>query len=426
MVANYYRPRVYDSVLRLKLQAAGAVLIEGAKWCGKTTTAEQVAQSSVYLQDPSTRDQNLLLARLEPQKLLDGPAPRLIDEWQDAPQLWDAIRYEVDRRDDFGQFLLTGSAVPADLSEARHSGTGRIARMTMRPMALAESGESNGGVSLRGLFAGEKIGVVPADSGGLEELAFLACRGGWPRSVGRTGDVALQMAFDYLDALCEVDVSRVDGVRRSPHRTRALLRSYARMVSSQGSLESMRQDVEQGGESFGESSFLGYVDGLRRLFVIEDLPAWNPNLRSKTAIRTAPTRHFVDPSIAAAALGAGPGDLIADLNTFGLVFEDMCVRDLRAYVAPLGGEVLHYRDKLGRECDAVVRLRNGHYGLVEVKLGGSDLVEEGASSLLSLAARIDSSRMPAPSFLMVLTGVGDFAYPREDGVVVVPLRTLGA
>lgn len=420
-----YLPRVYDGVLADRLDAKGAVLIEGPKWCGKTTTAEQIAGSVVYMQDPRSRAQNQQLARIAPDVLLAGTTPRLIDEWQVIPELWDAVRYEVDRRDEFGQFILTGSAVPADLSQVEHTGTGRIARMRMRPMALAESGDSSGEVSLGALFKGEELPVTRL-SVGIEELAFLTCRGGWPKAVGQPERVALRQALDYVDAVAEVDISRVDGVSRSSQQARALLRSYARMVSSQGTYESMRQDMEQSGTGVGETAFSGYVKALRKLFVIDDLQAWNPNLRSKTAIRTSPTRHFGDPSIATASLGAGPSELLDDLNTFGLIFEDLCVRDLRVYAEALDGEVLHFRDKSGLECDAVVRLRNGRYGLIEVKLGGEKLIDEGAQSLLKLRESIDTEHMQAPSFLMVLTGTGEYSYPREDGVLVVPVCTLGA
>ncbi|MBM6998874.1 ATP-binding protein [bacterium] len=420
-----YLPRIYDGVLADRLAAKGAVLVEGPKWCGKTTTAEQVAGSVVYMQDPGSRAQNQQLARIAPDVLLAGATPRLIDEWQVVPELWDAVRYEVDRRDEFGQFILTGSAVPADLSQVEHTGTGRIARMRMRPMALAESGDSSGEVSLGALFDGERLPVT-RHAGDIGELAFLTCRGGWPKAIGQHERVALRQALDYVDAVTEVDISRVDGVNRSSQHARALLRSYARMVSSQGTYESMRRDMVQAGAGVSETTFAGYVEALRKLFVIDDLPAWNPNLRSRTAIRTSPTRHFVDPSLATASLGASPAELLDDLNTFGLVFEDLCVRDLRVYAEALDGEVLHFRDKSGLECDAVVRLRNGRYGLVEVKLGGDALIDEGAKSLLKLRDSIDTERMRAPSFLMVLTGTGEYSYPREDGVLVVPVRTLGA
>lgn len=420
-----YLPRVYDDVLKWRLESKGAILVEGPKWCGKTTTAEQSAKSIVYMQDPKSKEQNLRLAQLDPSRLLEGDAPRLVDEWQVAPCLWDAVRYEVDRRDGFGQFILTGSSVPADLGKVDHSGTGRIARMRMRPMALQESGDSSGEVSLARLFEGEEMPIAKAN-GSLEDLAFLTCRGGWPKAVGCSERVALQQAFDYVDAVAEVDISRVDGVSRNGHYAKILLRSYARMISSQGALTSLQADMREAGVGLGEAAVSEYVEALRKLFVVEDLAAWNPNLRSKTAIRTSPTRHFADPSIATAALGASPSELMDDLRTFGLIFESLCVRDLRAYSAALDGEVFHYRDKTGLECDAVVRLRNGRYGLVEVKLGGDSLINEGAASLRKLAGRIDTGKMRSPSFLMVLTGTGEYSYPREDGVLVVPVRTLGA
>lgn len=417
-----YLPRVCDDLLAFRLRSKGAVLVEGPKWCGKTTTCAQQAQSVLYMQSPESRAQNIRMAELGPQLLLDGDTPRLIDEWQDAPSLWDAVRYEVDQRDEFGQFILTGSSVPIDARKMAHSGTGRIARLRMRPMSLFESKDSSGSVSLKDLFAGGRP-IAQAQAGSIEDLAFLVCRGGWPKALGQSRDIALQQAIDYVDAVASVDISRVDGVSRSERSARALLRSYARLNSSQGSLESIRADM--GPSVLGESAFAGYIEALRRLFVIEDLEAWSPNLRSKTAIRTSPTRHFVDPSIATAALGASPADLVADLNTFGLLFESMCVRDLRVYASALDGSVAHYRDKSGLEADAIVHLRNGSYGFVEVKLGGDSAIEQGAQSLKTLASKVDQKRMGAPAFLMVLVGLGDFSYCREDGVMVVPVRALG-
>ena len=422
MVKTYYK-RVQDDILSFRLRSKGAVLIEGPKWCGKTTTAAQQAQSILYLQDPETRDQNLRLAKLRPQLLLAGATPRLIDEWQDAPTLWDAVRFEIDQRDEFGQFILTGSSVPCNLDKMAHSGTGRISRLKMRPMSLLESHDSSGEVSLKALFDGERP-VASAQKGKLEDLAFLVCRGGWPKAIGQDKDVALQQAFDYVDAIAQVDINRVDGISRSEACARSLLRSYARMSSSQGTYGAMRADMDPV-ESLGESAFAEYVEALRRLFVIEDLDAWSPNLRSKTAIRTSPTRHFVDPSIATAALGASPSDLIADLNTFGLLFESMCIRDLRAYASVLDGSVAHYRDKNGLEADAVVHLRDGRYGFAEAKLGEDTAIDQGAESLKKLAGMVDQSRMGAPSFLAVITGLGDYSYCREDGVMVVPIRALG-
>lgn len=419
-----YLPRVFDGVLRERLASKDAVLVEGAKWCGKTTTAEQAAASVLYMQRPETREQNLRLAELSPSALLAGPVPRLIDEWQLAPSLWDAVRFESDRRAEFGQFILTGSTVPPGLGESRHTGTGRIGRMRMRPMALLESGESSGGVSLGALFRGEPLPVAPS-SLSIEELAFLTCRGGWPRAVGQPEGVALGQAYDYLDAVAESDMTAVDGVRRDPNRVRRVMRSYARFTASQGKVSQMVADVARGEGPLADETVRTYLDALRRLFVIEELPAWNPNLRSRAAIRTTDVRHYTDPSIAAAALGAGPGALMGDLETFGLLFESLCVRDLRTYMEALGGGVSHYRDSSGLECDAVLHRRDGSYALVEVKLGGDRLVSEGASTLLELSRKIDSTRMGSPAFLMVLTGVGDFSYPREDGVLVVPVGALG-
>mgnify|MGYP000843595148 FL=1 len=418
-----YLPRVCDELLAFRLRSKGAVLVEGPKWCGKTTTCVQQARSVLYMQAPETREQNMRMAELSPQLLLDGDAPRLIDEWQDAPSLWDATRFEVDRRDKFGQFILTGSSVPVDVRKMAHSGTGRIARLRMRPMSLLESRDSSGSVSLKGMFAGERP-TARAQVGTIEDLAFLVCRGGWPKAVGQDRNVALQQALDYVDAIIDVDISRVDGVNRSEASARALLRSYARLSSSQGALESVRKDMDSAA-ALGESAFFGYIEALRRLFVIEDLEAWSPNLRSKTAIRTSPTRHFVDPSIAAAVLGASPADLVADLNTFGLLFESMCIRDLRVYASAMDGSVAHYRDKSGLEADAVVHLRDGSHGLIEVKLGGESAIAQGAQSLKTLADKVDQKRMGAPAFLMVLVGLGDFSYCREDGVMVVPVRALG-
>ncbi len=419
-----YRPRVYDDILSFRLSSKGAVLVEGPKWCGKTTTAKQAAKSAVYLQDPATRERNLLLAQTDPAAILSGEVPRLIDEWQDAPVLWDAVRHEVDMRDEFGQFVLTGSVVLPDMQEVRHSGTGRISRMRMRTMSSMESGDSDGAVSLSSLFAGEEIPIADCESD-LEKAAFLVCRGGWPTALRGSQRVALQQARDYVDAVAETDISRVDGVARSPHSARLLMRSFSRMVSSQGSSESMRADLLQAGVNMGEKTFGEYLGALRRLFVVEDLAAWNPNLRSKTAIRTSPTRHFTDPSIAAASLGADPSGLLDDMESFGLLFESLCVRDLRVYADALDGELFHYRDKSGLECDAVLRLRDGRYALVEVKLGGKAACDQAAANLKKLAGRIDVDKMRAPSFLMVLTGTGTYSYRRDDGVLCVPYCVLG-
>ena len=421
-----YRKRLADEVLKDKLEASGAVLVEGAKWCGKTTTSKQIAKSVLYMQEPAQKKQNLLMADTNPSLLLQGDVPRLIDEWQLAPKLWDAVRFEVDQRDDFGQFILTGSAVPPDTSEISHSGTGRISRMLMRPMSLFESGESSGSVSLEGLFNTDYEVSASVESD-IEKLAFLICRGGWPKAVGKSIKVALQQAVDYYDAVVNSDISRVDGKERNPERAKLLMRSYSRNIGSQAKFEEIRQDILGNDvDSFSIDTLYDYLNALKKIFVIEDAPAWNPNLRSKTAIRNTDTRYYVDPSIATASMGLGPKDLINDLNTMGLFFENLCVRDLRIYAQSIGGEIYHYRDKSGLECDAVVHLRNGSYGLVEIKLGGDKLIEEGAATLNRFEKIIDTTKMKSPSFKMILTGIGNYAFKRPDGILVVPVRSLGA
>lgn len=421
-----YTPRIVDSQLEKTLRRIGAVLIQGPKWCGKTTTAEQQAKSIIYLDDPSKQKQYRQTAELNIGALLQGSTPRLMDEWQLIPQLWDAVRFEVDHRGAEGQFILTGSAVPPLTDEINHTGTGRFARLTMRTMSLAESGDSTGEVSLRWLFEQhneQPQGVANID---IDQLAFLICRGGWPNSIKKKKEDALALAFDYHEAVVESDISRVDGVRRNAEWARRLTRSLARHQGAQVPLETIRQDIATNDEGlFGESSFAQYINALKSIFVVDDMPAWNPNLRSKTAIRTSDTRYFNDSSIAVAALGLGPADLTNDLKTMGLLFETMAVRDLRVYADALGGRVYHYRDKNGLECDAVIHLRNGHYGLVEIKLGGDTLIEEGAKTLKALAEKIDTSRMKEPSFMMVLTGVGDYPLRRRDGVYIVPIGCLG-
>lgn len=419
-----YRKRITDEILVRKLEGKGAVLVEGPKWCGKTTTAEQIAASILYMDEPEKKEQNITMSELNPKRLLAGAVPRLIDEWQLAPKLWDAIRFEVDHRGELGQFVLTGSAVPADTKEITHSGTGRFTWLTMRPMSLYESGDSTGEVSLQDLFDGvEKIDG--ASELGIDRLAFLVCRGGWPQAIDMRDEIALDQAMDYYDAVVRSDINRADGVQKNPEKVRRLMRSYARNQGSQVPNTVLTRDLVANNETFiSDETVASYVSALRKIFVIEDMPAWNPNLRSKTAIRSADTRYYVDPSIAAAALGIGPNDLMNDLKTFGFLFETLCVRDLRVFADALNGEVYHYRDKDGQECDAVVHLKNGKYGLVEIKLGGDKLIEEGAKSLKTMAAKIDTGKMSEPSFLMVLTGTGDYAYRRQDGVYVVPIGCL--
>lgn len=416
-----------DSLLAKKLQAKGAVLIEGPKWCGKTTTAEEIAVSKVLLAKTDAKEQFKRLLEIDSDTALSGEAPMLIDEWQTVPKLWDAVRYTVDHRRKMGQFILTGSAVPdKDAEKEReHSGTGRFAWLTMRPMTLSESGESNGSVSLADLFAApEKL--FGRNSLKLQDIAFLICRGGWPMAVGLPEEAALEQAFDYYDAVTKEDVTRVDGVKRASERVRRLMRAYARHQGTQASIATLREDLKNNDTAtLDDDTIVSYLEALRKIFVVEDMPAWNPNIRSKTAIRTADTRYFVDPSIATAALGMGPADLVNDLNTMGFFFETMCVRDLRVYAEALNGKVYHYRDKSGLECDAVVHLRNGQYGLIEIKLGGQSLIDDGVRTLNSLAAQVDTSRMKAPAFKMVLTATGEYAYRRsEDGIYIVPVGCL--
>ena len=419
---EYYQ-RVSDKVLLEHLESKGAVLIEGAKWCGKTTSAKHIAKSVIEMDRPDMTEQYQQMARINPSNLLEGEVPHLIDEWQIATNIWNAVRYEVDRRGEFGQFILTGSSVPAALDESMHTGTGRIVRMQMRPMSLFESKDSTGQVSLMDLFNKKDISTV--DNHSIDEIAFLICRGGWPAALNHGKKVALKQAFDYYDAVVNDDISRVDRVKRDSERTKRILKSYARNVATQASLETIRSDVISNDvETFDKEALYGYLNALKRIFVIEDSPAWNPNLRSKTAIRTSDTRYFVDPSIAVAALGLGPTDLVNNLELMGLIFENLCIRDLRIYADALDGSVYHYRDKTGLECDAVIHLRNGSYGLVEVKLGGDQSINEGAESLLKLTSKIDTEKMKKPAFLMVLCGVAPFAYKREDGVFVVPITCL--
>ncbi|MBR4171960.1 MAG: ATP-binding protein [Kiritimatiellae bacterium] len=421
-----YKKRVVDNLLARKLRGMGAVLVQGAKWCGKTTTCEEFAKSALYMADPDTKEANVKMADIDIKSLLKGATPRLIDEWQIAPKFWDAVRYHVDHAEGFGHFILTGSAVPPDTKEISHSGTGRIARLTMRPMSLWESGESNGALSMGELLGGMEFTSAEALDHRLEDMAFMICRGGWPQAVLQARDDALDRAFDYYEAVVESDASRVDGVSREPSRVQRLMRSYARLQGTQSNLSVIRRDMMANDRAtLNEDTVASYLEALRKIFVVEDMDAWCPNLRSKAQIRTASTRYFTDPSIAVAALGIGPGGLMGDLNTFGYLFEGLAVRDLRIYAAANMGNVSHYRDADGLECDAVVHLRDGTSGLVEIKLGGDRLVEEGAATLNRLVAKLDPVKTATPRFKMVLTGIGKFAYRRrEDDVIVCPISCL--
>lgn len=428
-----YKHRIADALLDRKLKGNGAVVVEGPKWCGKTTTAEQLAKSVIYMDDPDKITEHITMADIRPRDLLIGDNPRLLDEWQIAPQLWDTIRFEVDHRKGQGHFILTGSSVPIqedddeDIPEnqkIRHSGTGRFGWLRMRPMALYESGESNGTVSLRELFSAPEM-IYAKSELTREDIAYLICRGGWPEALEMDKEIALDKAFDYVDAIAERDMSRVDKTNRSPERVRRLMRSYARNQASQATFETMAEDMRANEpKALDTDTIASYITALRKLFVVEESEAWNPNLRSKTAIRTSNTRYFTDPSIASASLGIGPNDLLNDFNTFGLLFEALAVRDLRTYADALMGKVAHYRDVTNLECDAIVHLRDGNYGLVEIKIGGDNLIKEGAESLKKLRDKIDTTKMKKPSFLMVLIGIGELAYRRDDGVYVVPLGCL--
>ena len=428
-----YKHRIADALLERKLKGNGAVVIEGPKWCGKTTTAEQLAKSVIYMDDPDKITEHITMANIHPRDLLIGDNPRLLDEWQIAPQLWDTIRFEVDHRKGQGHFILTGSSVPIQEEEdedipenqkIRHSGTGRFGWLRMRPMALYESGESNGTISLKELFTAPEM-IYAKSTLTREDIAYLICRGGWPEALEMDKEIALDKAFDYVDAIAERDMSRVDKTNRSPERVRRLMRSYARNQASQATFETMAEDMRANEpKALDTDTIASYITALRKLFVVEESEAWNPNLRSKTAIRTSNTRYFTDPSIASASLGLGPGDLLNDFNTFGLLFETLAVRDLRTYADALMGKVAHYRDVTNLECDAVVHLRDGNYGLVEIKIGGDNLINEGADSLKKLRDKIDTTKMKKPSFLMVLIGIGEIAYRRDDGVYVVPLGCL--
>lgn len=420
MDKNSYIPRICDRELQEALSSTGAVLIEGAKWCGKTSTAENVAKSALLMQDPDKTKQYRQIADTKPSILLKGDTPRLLDEWQIAPVLWDAVRFEVDKRGKTGQFILTGSAVPAD-NVTEHTGTGRIARLLMRTMSLFESRESNGTVSLAELFSGNHD-VDGISDLSIERIAFLICRGGFPASIGKPDGTALRMPVDYVEAVINQDTSRVDGVEKNPNKVRVLLRSLARNVTTMASVQTILNDVEATETSLSDKTVATYYNALRRIFVVEPLPAWSPSLRSKTAIRTSPKHHFVDPAIATSVMRINPDALLKDFEYFGFLFEALCTRDIRVYAQHDDGDVFHYRDKSGLEADLIVQLRDGRWGAIEVKTGNRQ-IEEAAENLLKLKNKINLDKMREPSFLMVLTG-GQFAYQRKDNVLVVPIGCL--
>ena len=424
MAEKKYKRRVVDQLLAERLEEVGAVLIEGPKWCGKTTTALQQARSTVMLANPEVLLQSKSMIATSASHLLSGLVPRLFDEWQTLPELWDNIRYEVDVRNEEGQFILTGSAVPVESDKIVHTGTGRFAWITMRPMSLWESEESTGDVSLQALFDGD-LAIQGENRHRLEDIAFMLCRGGWPSALGRSTRAALRVASDYYDAVIKTDFVRVDNTLRNQNRSRMLLRSLARLQGTQTSIGVIRQDMLSNDDNtLAENTVASYIEALRKIFIVEDMPAWSTNLRSKTVIRTSPTRYFVDPSIAVAAMGISPKDLISDLKTFGFLFEAMAIRDLRVYADALDAKVYHYRDKDELECDVVMELRNGRYALIEIKLGGQENVNMAAHQLQQLASKIDTARVGEPAFRMVLTAVGDKAFQMQDGTLVVPIGCL--
>lgn len=420
MAERMYFSRICDDLVKEKLSYSGALLIEGPKWCGKTWTGKHAAKSVLYMQDPDKGASYMQLSRTMPSRLLKGEKPRLIDEWQEAPVLWDAVRFDVDQTGEWGQYILTGSATPRDDNMPKHTGTGRIARLRMRPMTLFESKESTGSVSLRQLFEGldDVDGENPLS---IPDLAMVICRGGWPEAVAK-GQSSSHIARNYVDAVVNVDVQKVDGVERNPYRVRQLLRSYARNISTMASLTTVLADIQANDVAFSDTTMYGYVNALRRIFLIEDIPAWKPSLRSKAAIRTSDKRQFVDPSIATAVLRADADSILDDFNYFGFLFESLVARDLRVYAQASDGEIFHYRDKDNLEADLVIRLNDDRWAAVEVKLG-SDEIEEGAKHLIELRNKVDTSKVGEPSFLMVVTG-GQFAYRRNDGVFVVPIGCL--
>lgn len=418
-----YLPRIVDNLLQTKLSYRGAVLIEGPKWCGKTSTGRKHSKSELDLSDPQTLKEATLMVGIDGKELLKGETPRLIDEWQDVPVLWDLIRNTVDRRGEFGQFILTGSALPPDMDQLHHSGTGRIGRLTMRTMSLWESKDSTGEISLSALFEGEN-GMVGHNEFDLERICYVIARGGWPMAINLPPKGALMQAIDYYNAVVNFDVARIKKKRLSPDFAKRVLRVYSRHIGYQTPITTMQKDLMDGDMMPDVETVNSYLTAFKDIFMIEEMRAWNTNLRSKTAVRSTPTRYFTDPSIGCAAMGLGIGNLKNDLKALGMLFENLCVRDLRIYAQSLDGEICHYRDSAGLECDCIVTLHDGRYGLIEIKLGGEKNIIEAVSVLNKLEAKIDYSKMPRPSFKMVLTAVGTYAYRNPEGIWIVPIATL--
>ena len=414
-----YRKRVIDEILKDTLSYRGGVLIEGLKWCGKTTSAKQIARSSILMSE-SEPSEIYRSGNIKP--ILQGSVPRLVDEWQLAPRLWDEVRNEIDRRSLFGQFILTGSSVSPNREKIMHTGTGRISRLLMRTMSLYESEDSSGDVSLGAMFDGE--GEISGSSDmDIDRLAFLVSKGGWPGALDLNDRQALKSAHDLYKQTINSDIVREGKIKRDAEKVDNFMRSYARHQGTQATNAVLSEDIVSG-KAIDSDTAAAYTNALENIFVVENLPAWNPNLRSRTAIRTSPTRYFSDPSFAVEALGTGPSGLLKDLRTFGFIFETMCIRDLRVYADALDGRVFHYRDKSNLECDAVIVLRDSRYALIEIKLGGEERIEEGACNLKKLQKQLDTDRMNTPSFMMVLTGITKYAYRRRDGVYVVPVGCL--
>lgn len=418
-----YIKRIIDKELKRKLSSSGAVYIKGPKWCGKTTTAKQFAKSVLEVQNPDNIDNNIELANNKPSLLLIGDKPRLIDEWQIIPKIWNAVRYAIDQNGDTNQFILTGSAVPKE-DKTLHSGVGRFSFLEMLPMSLYESGDSNGKISLKDLFSGKKnIDGITSELD-YEKIAYVLCRGGWPASLNMNKDVALDVSKNYIDAVVESDISNIDGTTRNPELARTILKSYARQTSTIDSNKSLFKDVQANFGNVSEATILDYLNQLKKLYIIKEIPAWNPNIRSKTAIRTANKKSMIDPSLAVASLGCSYNDLIMDSNTYGLLFENLVTRDLNVYLLPINGHVAHYRDRYDLECDNILKLDDGRYALVEIKLG-SNHIEEAEKHLLKLKDLINANepKLGDPSFMMIITGT-NLAYTTSNGVLVIPIGCL--
>ena len=421
-----YVKRIIDKEIKKKLAVMGAVVIKGPKWCGKTTSAKKISKSVIEMQNPEMAENYMELAATKPSLLLEGEKPRLIDEWQIAPTLWNAVRYDVDNTGRKGQYILTGSATPNDINDKYlHSGVGRFSFINMKPFSLYESNESNGKISLKDIFD-KKVNIDGIRSElTYEKLAYALCRGGWPASLGLDEENALEISKSYIDVLCESDISKVDNVSRNPRLARTILRAYSRQISTIDSDKTLYEDVMSNYAEVTERTIIEYLHALERLYIIEEMDSWNPNIRSKTAIRSSKKKTMVDPSLAVAALGVSPKDLMLDINTFGLLFKNLVDRDLSIYVNGIGGYIEHYRDRYGLECDSVIHLNDGRYGLIEVKLGSMKGIKEAEEHLLKLKSLIEKNKkMRKPEFLMIVTGITDIAYTTNNDIMVVPIGCL--